>query len=162
MEERKILVIDDRMDNLITGMQAVKELGFDAIGATEVKSALKVIYKEDFFLVLTDMQMREGKEAGMEIVRECCKRGIPVGIVTMTSSHGHHRGKVVLQIPFPPMLLKDTELILREVETLGSEKDIHGWKGAVGWFKKNYPQIDENLQSRKRYRKFLNKQFIFK
>ena len=152
----KVLIIDDRMDNLIAGIKAIEELGIECIGVSEVKLSLKIIRKEDLLLVLTDMEMKEGREAGMEIVKECCKRGIPVGVVTMGSGHGHHKDEVHLLIPTFPF--SDTSQ-LREIETLGEEKDVDAYKKAFERLKKEI-HLEENLAARERYRKYLGKGFI--
>ena len=152
----KVLIIDDRTDNVIAGMQAMKELGIEGIGAMELKAALEIIEIVDFLAVLTDMEMKEGREAGMEIVKECCKRGIPVGVVTMGSGHGHHKDEVHLLIPTFPF--SDTSQ-LREIETLGEEKDVDAYKKAFERLKKEI-HLEENLAARERYRKYLGKGFI--
>ena len=140
MEEKKVLIVDDRTDNVIAGMQAMKELGIEGIGVMELKAALEIIRKKDLLLVLTDMQMKEGAEAGMEIVKECCKRVIPVGVVTMGSGHGHHKDEVRLLIPTLP--ISDTSRLI-EIETLGREKDVDAWKKAFKRLEKEM-HLEEN------------------
>ena len=117
---------------------------------------MEIIRKEDLLLVLTDMEMKEGREAGMGIVKECCRRGIPVGVVTMRSGHGHHKDEVRLLIPTLPF--SDTSQ-LREIGTLGEEKDVDAYKKAFKRLEKEI-HLEENLAARKRYRKYLGKGFI--
>jgi len=152
----KVLIIDDQTDNVIAGMQAMKELGIEGIGAMELKAALEIIEIVDFLAVLTDMEMKEGREAGMEIVKECCKRGIPVGVVTMGSGHGHHKDEVHLLVPVLP--ISGTPR-LREIETLGEEKDVDAYKKAFKRLEKEI-HLEENLAARERYRKYLDKGFV--
>ena len=151
----KVLIIDDRTDNLIAGIEAMKELGIEGIGVMELKAALEIIRKEDLLLVLTDMQMEEGAE-GMEIVKECCKRGIPVGVVTMGSGHGHHKDEVRLLIPKLPF--PDTSRLIK-IETLGEEKDVDAYKKAFKRLKKEV-HLEENFATRKRYRKYVGRGFM--
>ncbi len=152
----KVLIIDDKTDNLIAGIEAMKELGIEGIGVMKLKIALEIIRKEDLLLVLTDMQMEEGAEAGMEIVKECCKRGIPVGVVTMGSGHGHHKDEVCLLIPKLPF--SDTSRLI-EIETLGEEKDVDAYKKAFKRLKKEV-YLEENFATRKRYRKYVGRGFM--
>jgi DNA-binding NtrC family response regulator len=96
LKGKKVLVVDDQMDNVIAGMEAVKQLGGEPIGVTNVAEAKKLIKEKEFFLVFTDMNMKEGKEAGKQIVLECLYRRTPVFVVTMF----HHDGsKVKVLVP---------------------------------------------------------------
>ena len=151
----KVLIIDDRTDNLIAGIEAMKELGIEGIGVMELKAALEIIRKKDLLLVLTDMQMKEGAEAGMEIVKECCKGAIPVGVITMRSGHGHHKDEVRLLIPKLPF----SERLIK-IETLGGEeKDVDAYKKAFKRLKKEV-HLEENFATRKRYRKYVGRGFM--
>ena len=97
-KKRNVLIVDDKFDNLIAGMVAVRELELEPLGASSAEEALKAINNEEGLLaVLTDMDMHEDSEAGIEIVKECCRKAIPVGVVAMADKvhHGHHSSTIV-------------------------------------------------------------------
>ncbi len=140
MKKKKVLIVDDQLDNLISGMEAAKDLQFEPLGASSLKDAIEIIKKEDLYLVLTDMAMEGNKDAGIEIVKACYKKGIPVGVVTM---------RRVIRLFIPEGLSSDS-LELIKIETIGEEeKDVNVWKKAFQRLEKEV-NLEEGLATQKK------------
>jgi len=85
----KVLVVDDREDNLFSIETILERDGYDIVKATSGRNALKILLKEhDFSLILMDVQMPEmnGFETATLIYEREKLRDIPIIFIT---AHNH-------------------------------------------------------------------------
>lgn len=115
MEAQKILMVDDRPENLIA-LEAVLEAdGRELIKASSGEEALKLLIKHDFSLILLDVQMpgMDGFEVA-ELARANKKiQKVPIIFVTAISKEdqykfrGYEVGAVdYLTKPIDPMIIQ--------------------------------------------------------
>ena len=115
MDPQKILMVDDRPENLIA-LEAVLEAdGRELIKATSGEEALKLLIKHDFSLILLDVQMpgMDGFEVA-ELARANKKiQKVPIIFVTAISKEdqykfrGYEVGAVdYLTKPIEPMIIQ--------------------------------------------------------
>jgi signal transduction histidine kinase len=84
-EEVKILVVDDREDNLFSIETILEKDGYNIIKATSGRGALKVLlHQQDFSLILMDVQMPDmnGFETASLIYQRQKLRHIPIIFIT--------------------------------------------------------------------------------
>lgn len=85
----KVLVVDDREDNLFSIETILEKDGYDIVKATSGRNALKILLKEhDFSLILMDVQMPEmnGFETATLIYEREKLKDIPIIFIT---AHNH-------------------------------------------------------------------------
>jgi CheY-like chemotaxis protein len=86
----KILVVDDREDNLFSIETILEQEGYDIVKATSGRAALKILLKEhDFSLILMDVQMPDmnGFETANLIYQRDKLKDIPIIFIT-ANQHG--------------------------------------------------------------------------
>ena len=111
----RILIVDDHPANLIALDAIIAPLGYPIVQATSGEEALRLLLKQDFALILLDVQMPgiDGFEAASLIKAHQRTAHIPIIFVTAISrdsehvSKGYARGAVdyVLK-PFDPDILR--------------------------------------------------------
>src|SRR5258705_12442420 len=85
MDEVKILVVDDREDNLLSIESILEREGYHIIKANSGKAALKLLLKnQDFSLILMDVQMPQmnGLETANLIYDRDRLKDIPIIFIT--------------------------------------------------------------------------------
>ncbi len=125
--EKIVLIAEDKMENALSALAAMKDLNVNALTVPTVEMALAMIEKGDIFAVLTDMQMplkENGEvdaEAGKIIVKKCLAKNIPVAIVTQVyTSSGESQINFIL-----PFFNKK-----RLIKIIGKDKNVKTWKKA--------------------------------
>src|SRR5687768_13491275 len=83
MSEPKILVVDDEASLRMTLSANLELEGFVVVEAESADEALKILAKEDFDLILSDIRM-PGR-SGIELVSELRNNGIDLPVVLMTA-----------------------------------------------------------------------------
>src|SRR5437867_3902158 len=116
MSEVKILLVDDRADNLISIESILSSQGYHFVKANSGRDALKVLLKEqDFTLILMDVKMPglSGFETASLIYEREKLRNIPIIFITAYSYsdekvyEGYKTGAVdYIYKPIKPQLLK--------------------------------------------------------
>ena len=166
--KEKVLIVEDDFSNSIAALAAMDELGYDAVVATTAKDGIEMIKKEEFFGVLTDMNMplkqkeSVNPKAGEVVVKECLKRAVPVAIVTGggTGHHGVPCIKVLISKQIT-IMTSDQQLSFDDQEIDGKDKDIMIWKRA--WrILEDHAKPEEIFRARKRHRKYVGRGFEFK
>jgi len=82
----RVLVVDDEPDLLELLELTLSRMGLDAIPATSVGEAIRLLEKEPFDLCLTDMRLPDGE--GLRVVEHINAHGldIPVAVITAFGS----------------------------------------------------------------------------
>lgn len=110
----KILLVDDRPENLISLEAVLEGLGVEMQKALSGKEALKMAFREDYLLILLDVQMpgMDGFEVAEFLKKTKKTREIPIIFITAISkedkhvSHGFETGAVDYVFkPFNPRIL---------------------------------------------------------
>ncbi|MFH8591488.1 two-component system response regulator [Streptomyces rimosus] len=111
----RILLVDDRAENLLALEAVLEPLGHQMVRATSGEAALKALLTHEFALILLDVQMprMDGFETAMHIKRRARIRHIPVIFLTAAGHGPHHtfRGYAAgaadyLVKPFDPWVLR--------------------------------------------------------
>ncbi len=111
----KILLVDDRPDNLLALEAILAGLGHQLLKATSGEAALKQLLVEDVSLILLDVQMpgMDGYETAERIKCRQRTRHVPVIFLTAIEQEAHQafRGYAVgavdfLSKPFDPWVLR--------------------------------------------------------
>ena len=111
----KILLVDDRPENLLALEAILQGLGHDLIKATSGEDALKRLLVEDVAVLLLDVQMpgMDGFETAAHVKRREKTRDIPILFLTAIDGEAHQafRGYAAgavdyLSKPFDPWVLK--------------------------------------------------------
>ena len=111
----RILLVDDRRDNLLALEAILQGLPIETVGAHSGEEALKKLLVDDFALILLDAQMPEmdGFETARHIKRRERTRHVPIIFLTAADrdSHlalrGYAAGAVdYLTKPFDPWVLR--------------------------------------------------------
>ncbi len=122
-----VLIAEDKMENALSALAAMKDLDVNALTVPTVEMALAMIEKGNILAVLTDMQMplkeNEGvnAEAGKIIVKKCLAKNIPVAIVTQVYTSSSES-----QINFILPFFNKQRLI----KIIGKDKNAKTWKKA--------------------------------
>jgi CheY-like chemotaxis protein len=118
MAERRsarILMVDDRPENLLALEAILQGLGHELIRASSGEEALKVLLTTDVAIILLDVQMpgMDGFETAAHVKRREKTRDIPILFLTAIDGEAHQafRGYAAgavdyLAKPFDPWLLK--------------------------------------------------------
>jgi signal transduction histidine kinase len=168
--EAKILVVDDRADNLISIEVILEKDNYTIVKANSGKAALKVLLNDhDFSLILMDVQMPElnGYETATIIYERDKLRNIPIIFITANNYDedfmfkGYRMGGVdYIYKPINPELLrakvavfvelyrKNQQLLLQEKRLLAANKFLQ-------------KEIEERKASEERI-KLLNEQLVAK
>ncbi|MEV5597499.1 response regulator [Streptomyces sp. NPDC052496] len=111
----KILLVDDRTENLLALEAVLAPLHHRLVRATSGEAALKALLSEEFALILLDVQMpgMDGFETAVHIKRRARTRHVPIIFLTAAGHSAHHtfRGYAVgavdyLVKPFDPWVLR--------------------------------------------------------
>ena len=111
----KILLVDDRPENLLALEAILQGLGHDLLKATSGEEALKRLLVEDVAVLLLDVQMpgMDGFETAAHVKRREKTRDIPILFLTAIDGEAHQafRGYAAgavdyLAKPFDPWVLK--------------------------------------------------------
>jgi CheY-like chemotaxis protein len=122
----KVLLVDDRRDNLLALEAILQGLPVQAIGADSGEDALKHLLVDDFALILLDAQMpsMDGFETARHIKRRERTRHVPIIFLTAADrdSHlalrGYAAGAVdYLTKPFDPWVLRAKVSVFVELWT---------------------------------------------
>ena len=153
-EKSSILLVDDRPENLLVLETLLDEFDLDIVKASSGAEALKLSVREDFALILLDVQMPDldGFETA-EMLRSVEKtRYIPIIFVTAISKDAEHvfkgyeSGAVdYLFKPIEPLILKNKVKIFLELY----EQKIRLMEQAHKLEQANERLVDMNNQMRK-------------
>jgi CheY-like chemotaxis protein len=111
----KILLVDDRPENLLALEAILHGLGFELLKASSGEAALKRLLTHDVSLILLDVQMpgMDGFETAAHVKRREKTREIPIMFLTAIDGEAHQafRGYAAgavdyLTKPFDPWVLK--------------------------------------------------------
>jgi CheY-like chemotaxis protein len=111
----RVLLVDDRQDNLLALEAILQGLPVQSVGAHSGEEALKRLLVEDFALILLDAQMptMDGFETARHIKRRERTRHVPIIFLTAADRDAHLalRGYAVgavdyLTKPFDPWVLR--------------------------------------------------------
>jgi signal transduction histidine kinase len=164
----KILVVDDREDNLFSIETILEKDNYTIVKANSGRSALKTLLKEDdFSLILMDVQMPDinGFETATIIYERDKLKNIPIIFITAHNYgeeyvfKGYKSGGVdYIYKPFNPELLRAkvsvfAELYRKNQELVANEKKLRTANTAL------YKEIEERKISEQKI-KMLNKQLV--
>jgi CheY-like chemotaxis protein len=111
----RILLVDDRPENLLALEAILHGFGYDLAKANSGEEALKLLLTDDFALILLDVQMpgMDGFETATHIKQRERTREIPILFLTAIDSEAHqaYRGYAAgavdyLSKPFDPWVLR--------------------------------------------------------
>ncbi|MBK5307198.1 MAG: response regulator [Frankiaceae bacterium] len=111
----KILLVDDRPENLLALEAILQGLGHELVKAHSGEEALKSLLTEDFALILLDVQMpgMDGFETAAHIKQRERTRDVPIVFLTAIDGEAHQafRGYAAgavdyLSKPFDPWVLR--------------------------------------------------------
>lgn len=114
-EVERVLLVDDRKDNLIALEAVLQPLGFDLLKATSGTEALRILLDEDVAVVVLDVQMpgMDGFETASLLKSRSATRSIPILFLTAVGHSVEHelRGYEVGAVdyickPFEPKVLR--------------------------------------------------------
>jgi CheY-like chemotaxis protein len=134
----KILMVDDRPENLLALEAILQGLGHELLKARSGEEALKTLLTEDVALMLLDVQMpgMDGFETAAHVKKREKTRDIPILFLTAIDGEAHQafRGYAAgavdyLSKPFDPWVLKAkvgvfVELYERRVELAAQAEDL--------------------------------------
>ncbi|WP_034090238.1 response regulator [Streptacidiphilus albus] len=115
MQKAKILLVDDRPENLLALEAILSALDQTLVRATSGEEALKALLTDDFAVILLDVQMpgMDGFETAAHIKRRERTRDIPIIFLTAINHGPHHtfRGYAAgavdyISKPFDPWVLR--------------------------------------------------------
>ena len=156
MDRAKILLVDDRQENLLALEAILSSLDQTLVRARSGEEALKALLHDDYALILLDVQMpgMDGYETAEHIKRRERTKDVPIIFLTAIDKEAHHafRGYSVgavdfLAKPFDPWVLRakvsvfvdldrKTQLLRHQAELLRGGRDGGG------------PQLFEDLSTR--------------
>jgi CheY-like chemotaxis protein len=114
-QQAKILLVDDRPDNLLALSAVLSSLGHVLVRAHSGEEALKAMLSDEFALVILDVQMpgMDGYATATHIKRRERTRGVPIIFLTATYAdpqdafRGYAAGAVdYITKPFDPWVLR--------------------------------------------------------
>src|SRR4051794_10836314 len=135
-EQASILIVDDQEENLLALEAVLEPLGQRLIRATSGEEALGALLRDDFALILLDVQMpnMDGFQTATFVKQREKTQHIPIIFLTALSKELHHMfrgysaGAVDYVVkPFDPMILRSKvqvfiDLYLKEQELRASEE----------------------------------------
>jgi signal transduction histidine kinase len=119
-----ILLVDDRLDNLLALEEVLQPLGQNVVRATSGEDALKHLLTTEFAVILLDVQMpgMDGFETATRIKQRERTRDVPIIFLTAISAEAHHQlhgyrvGAVdYLPKPFDPWVLRSKVAVFVEL-----------------------------------------------
>ena len=123
----KVLLVDDRRDNLLALEASLQGLQVQPVGAQSGEDARKHLLVDDFALILLDAQMpsMDGFETAQHIKRRERTRHVPIIFLTAADRDAHHlalRGYAAgavdyLTKPFDPWVLRAKVSVFVELWT---------------------------------------------
>jgi CheY-like chemotaxis protein/uncharacterized small protein (DUF1192 family) len=114
-ERAKILLVDDRPENLLALEAILDSLDLDLVRAGSGEEALRALLKAEFALILLDAQMpgMDGFETAVRIKRRIRTKDVPIIFVTANDQdpNSSYRGYVAggadyISKPFDPWILR--------------------------------------------------------
>lgn len=114
-ERARILMVDDRPENLLALEAILGSLGQELVRATSGEDALRALLKDEFALILLDVQMpgMDGFETAAQIKARARTRDIPIIFLTAVDTDQHHAyrgyaagGADYITKPFDPWVLR--------------------------------------------------------
>ncbi|MFM9451868.1 response regulator [Streptomyces europaeiscabiei] len=167
VQKAKILLVDDRPENLLALEAILSALDQTLVRASSGEEALKALLTDDFAVILLDVQMpgMDGFETAAHIKRRERTRDIPIIFLTAINHGPHHtfRGYAAgavdyISKPFDPWVLRAKVSVfvelymkncqLREQAALLRLQLEGGGKGAVGGSKEPSGGILAELSAR--------------
>ena len=130
----KVLLVDDRRDNLLALEAILQGLPVQTVGAESGEDALKQLLVDDFALILLDAQMpvMDGFETARHIKRRERTRHVPIIFLTAADRDAHLavRGYAVgavdyLTKPFDPWVLRAKVSVFVELWTKTQQLQAH-------------------------------------
>jgi len=167
-EDIKILVVDDREDNLFSIETILEKNNYTIVKATSGRAALKILLNQhDFSLILMDVQMPDmnGLETANIIYQRDKLKGIPIIFITAHNYDddlifkGYKMGAVdYIYKPINPELLKIkvdvfVELFRKNQQLLNHEQELIAINNSL------QTEIEERKASEEKI-KLLNKQLL--
>ena len=119
-EKVNILLVDDRVDNLMALKAILSPLNENLVEATSGREALKALLEQDFAVILMDVMMpdMDGLETARLIRKRDKSRLVPIIFITAnlveekSAFQGYEAGAVDYIIkPFPPEILRSKVLV---------------------------------------------------
>ncbi len=94
-QHAKILIVDDRPENIHAMLETLAPLEVEMLSANSGREALALMLKHDFSLVLMDVQMPEmdGFETADLMQKNAATRSVPIIFVTAISKDARHEYK---------------------------------------------------------------------
>ena len=114
-ERAKVLMVDDRPENLLALEAILGSLDLDLVRAGSGEEALRALLRDEFALILLDAQMpgMDGFETAARIKRRVRTKDVPIIFVTAvdTDPNSSYRGYVAggadyISKPFDPWILR--------------------------------------------------------
>ncbi len=114
-ERARILMVDDRPENLLALEAILGSLSQELVRASSGEDALRALLKDDFALILLDVQMpgMDGFETAAQIKARARTRDIPIIFLTAVDTDQHHAyrgyaagGADYITKPFDPWVLR--------------------------------------------------------
>jgi CheY-like chemotaxis protein len=125
MDKAKILLVDDRQENLLALEAILSSLDQTLVRAQSGADALKALLNDDFALILLDVQMpgMDGFETASHIKRRERTKDVPIIFLTAIDKEPHHafRGYAAgavdyLSKPFDPWVLRAKVSVFVELD----------------------------------------------
>src|SRR3954453_2692220 len=122
--QASVLLVDDQPENLVALSAVLEPLGQDLVHASSGEEALKLLLKQEFALILLDVQMPgpDGFETAALIKQRERTRHIPIIFVTAVSKdtehvfRGYSEGAVdYLLKPYDPAVLRSKVAVFVEL-----------------------------------------------
>lgn len=132
VEKAKILLVDDRPENLVALEAVLSSLDQTLVRANSGEDALRALLSDEFAVILLDVQMpgMDGFETANQIKRREKTKDIPIIFLTAVNSDRHHafRGYAAgavdyLAKPFDPWVLRAKVAVF--VELFEKNRKLH-------------------------------------
>ena len=134
VQKAKILLVDDRPENLLALEAILSALDQTLVRASSGEEALKALLTDDFAVILLDVQMpgMDGFETAAHIKRRERTRDIPIIFLTAINHGPHHtfRGYAAgavdyISKPFDPWVLRAKVSVFVELWTKNRQLEAH-------------------------------------
>lgn len=152
--KEKVLVAEDDFSNAIAAIAALDEMGVETLAIASAEEAVEMLSKENFLVVLTDMNMPVVKggsidsRAGEIVAKECAKKMIPCFVITAGILH-HGGTHNIVDILFAHNLYGGAkEPRFDWHQQLRGQKDIRTYKEVWAVIKESFEPV---LAARRRY-----------
>lgn len=131
LERVRVLMVDDRPDNLLTTRAVLEDLGEDLVATTSAVEAVDYLLRQDFGLILLDVMMpgMDGFELALQIRRLRRARNTPIIFLTAAGSEermskGYELGAVdyLLKPVVPEILRAKVTVFIRMARQSGKVK----------------------------------------